>query len=723
MKTAPAGYVRAAIAAYLLGGAAGDGELGEVTLHPHQCDGLDRVTRLLAEHGGALLADDVGLGKTFIALAAARTARDALVVAPASLRDSWMSAASRGSVRIRFVSTQSLGRRGEPAGDPDLIVIDEAHHLRSPRTRRFAAACAMCRRTKVLLLSATPVQNRLADLRTMLSLFLGRRAHAMSPDDLAYFIVRRLEPDLEPTALLKLPRVADPQWLRPVQDVDCLDRLLALPAPLPPTDGDDGGVLLTYTLVRQWASSRAALCAALRRRVARGHAMHDALLAGRRPSRAELASWTYADGAQQLAFPELAVATETANPTALITQVERHTDAVRELLAWISASADPDAGRAGALRELMVRHAGERVIAFSEYTDTVTALYRALVPTLRVAVLTHGGGRVAGGSLTRRELLSRFGPGASATTRASDRIDLLLTTDVLSEGVNLQDASVIVHLDLAWNPARLEQRVGRLRRFGAARDTVAVYLFAPPAPAERMLGLERRLRLKLSVAARAVGVAGAILPGFSAAQETSAAAPTAERIAALVRPWRRNHAPPIEAPIGAAVRAERSAAIACVRAGRAVSLLAVLADVVTDSRAAIEDLLAHANGDETPVSSLELRATRERVEHWLRRRLVSGVVDLPALHVGRSRRTLLHRVETIARRAPRHAKPELVPLMRAARTAAMATLPAGAERVLDELASAPLSDRAWLHAIGEFAALHARDDDPPEILALLILRP
>src|SRR5205814_6691501 len=133
-------------------------------------------------------------------------------------------------------------------------------------------------------------------------------------------------------------------------------------------------------------------------------------------------------------------------------------------------------------------------------------------PTVRAALLTHRGGRVAGGAIGRRDILGRFAPGATASS--ADRIDMLVTTDLLSEGVNLQSASVVVHLDLAWNPARLEQRVGRLRRIGAARDAIAVYLFAPPAPAERMLQLDRRLRLKLAVAARSIGVAGAILPGI-----------------------------------------------------------------------------------------------------------------------------------------------------------------------------------------------------------------
>jgi hypothetical protein len=453
--------------------------------------------------------------------------------------------------------------------------------------------------------------------------------------------------------------------------------------------------------------------------------MEDALGAGRIPTRAELTAWCYAEGAQQLTFPELAVRSEVADATSLLAQVGQHADAIRELLAWLGGSPDPDCARAAVLRDVAARHPGERVVVFSEYADTVAALYRAVAPAMRAAVLTHGGGRVAGGRVSRRELLTRFSPGATLSVPASDRVDVLLTTDVLSEGVNLQDASVVVHLDLSWNPARLEQRVGRLRRIGAARDLISVYLLAPPAPAERMLQLDRRLRLKLGVAARTMGVAGAILPGFGTADAPEASAPREERIAAVLRSWRRGSS--IDAkdvPLCAGARSSRDAAIACVCSGGAVSLVAVVGANVTDSRAALEDLLGRAGGGDADLTEEAIRCVGDQVTLWLRRRGVSDVVDLPALRVAHSRRALLRRVDTIARSAPRHAQPQLAPLMRAARSAATAPLSAGAERVLDDLARAPMNDAAWLQAVGEFAAIHARKRDgaSSEILALLILR-
>src|SRR5206468_1018403 len=162
--------------------------------------------------------------------------------------------------------------------------------------------------------------------------FLGERAHALSADELAHFVVRRVESDVSAAARLGLPRVHEPRWLRIEDDADCLDCLVALPSPLPPADGDDGGILLTYGLVRQWASSRAALRAGLWRRLARARALEDSLRLGRLPSRSELLSWACENRTQQLAFPELAVRTTTSDAERLLEQVRRHADAVRSVL-------------------------------------------------------------------------------------------------------------------------------------------------------------------------------------------------------------------------------------------------------------------------------------------------------------------------------------------------------------------------------------------------------
>src|SRR5690349_596912 len=190
----------------------------------------------------------------------------------------------------------------------------------------------------------------------------------------------------------------------------------------------------------------------------------------------------------QLAFPELVTVSpgcgaDSASCASLLVAVRGHRDALRELLARIRRARDPDIHRAEALGRIMNAHPTEIVIAFSEHAETVAALARHLMPLGGVVCLTSHGARTASGRLTREEVLRQLEPGARLV-RAAEHVRLLLSTDVLSEGVNLQRASVVVHLDLPWNPARLEQRVGRVRRLGALRDHVTVYALSPPADSE-----------------------------------------------------------------------------------------------------------------------------------------------------------------------------------------------------------------------------------------------
>jgi superfamily II DNA/RNA helicase len=115
-----------------------------------------------------------------------------------------------------------------------------------------------------------------------------------------------------------------------------------------------------------------------------------------------------------------------------------------------------------------------------------------------VAALTAPGARVAGGAISRRKALENFAPIASGAKqpREIERITLLLTTDLMSEGVNLQDAGVVVHLDLPWTAARLEQRLGRIRRIESSHKVVHSYGIRPIDSAEMMIKLEATVRRK-----------------------------------------------------------------------------------------------------------------------------------------------------------------------------------------------------------------------------------
>jgi superfamily II DNA or RNA helicase len=677
---------RAAIARAWLGADVTTGTitLGDITLRAHQVAGVARLRAALAEYGGALLADETGLGKTYIAVALIAEAKQPLVVAPAALLPMWRSALAAAGVAARLHTTEALSRGRIPARS-DLVVVDEAHHFRNPATRRYAALAGIVANARVLLLSATPVHNTGADITALLALF-----RANPP--LGRVIVRR-----EHTSVTR-PRVAPMEWIPTTDDEETLHAIIALPPPVPPRDGEAGGALVAHGLVRQWASSAGALTAALKRRLGRAVAMAATLEHDRHPTYRDLRAWCLGEGAVQLAFPELLIPEVAEGTRELREAVDAHARGLRRLLAQMATRPDPDIARAAALRDVV---AGRKTVAFSAYEDTVHAIARHLGDR-RTCALSARGGVVAGGRLRRAEVLSRFAPVATGSPRPAPAhaIDLLIATDLLSEGLNLQDASVIGHLDLPWTPARMEQRVGRAARIGSPHECVRVYALAPPASAETMLGVERRLRDKLQAAARAVGISLMLFPQPRAAGLRS----TLERWAAIdVRPG----------ALGA-IRSECRGFLAAIRIGTDTLLVADLGAGTTDDPDVLARAVAYGDGEAIAIDRIARDNAERAILAWGEARDMQGVRS----------RDVARRIAGIVSRARAHRRPAVAEMAARARRAAVLPLGVGAERALVALAEAEMADETWLEAMASFADAHERATDPSrpgvEILAMLL---
>jgi len=691
--------------------------LGRIELRPHQVDAAERLVAMIERNGGAMLAEPVGLGKTYTALAVADRldARRVIVAIPASLREMWTAALRDCRRDATWITHEALSRGAVPSDDPDLVIVDESHRLRNPATGRYASVAALCARSRVLLVSATPVQNSRSDLVAQIALYLGRAAWSLNDADIANHVVRGADAGNDRHGV---PRLSGPHVVSLAAEDDCIDGLLALRPPIPAKDESTAAALLLYGLVHQWTSSRAALVAALERRLARGVALVSTLETGRYPTRAELAAWTWSGEAVQLAFPEIiaAAGADDDETGELLDAVRAHQSSIAALLERLRRGPDPDDDRATAVRELRRRHPGERIIAFCHYAETVRALWARLAHDAGVAALTASGARVAGGRLTRASVLEQFTPrrGGRETPRA-ERIDLLITTDVLSEGLNLQEASVVVHLDYPWNPARLDQRVGRVRRLGSRHDVVTVYSVAPPASAERLLRIDERLRDKLRIAQRTVGVAGHILPSpIPLSIVNRGAAETASDVRERLRSWLDSRESPAPAredsalPLVAAVTSDRTGSIALLVQPGDATLIADVGAGFDASPATMLAALTAALGSSVAVSDALVEAVLDRVNSWLDARFGASAVELPAIGASRSRRVALARVSRALSRAPRHRRAILAPLAHAARSAAVAPLAEGAERVLDSLVASDLPDEAWLRSIAAFGELHAR---------------
>ena len=380
-----------------------------------------RAERAIARDGGCLIAEDVGRGKTFVALALARRSSRPLVLVPASIRSTWRDAAERGGVECTIESHEMLSRGRMPATPFSMIVVDESHHFRTMSTRRHEALATLAARAPVVLLSATPLQNRVRDLAAQIALFLGERALSLDAAQLSRYVIRG-----DGAPVDDMPTVRAPKWITiDTDDADTLNAILALPPPPRPLDGGDAGVLRMMSLVRLWASSRAALVATIRTRDRLATAISQGVEEGRAPTKREARAWQAAEGTVQLGFSSLLMAARPGDETlaSLGQALACEREALDALMRVLRATPDPDAGRADAIRALRVRCGERRIIVFSEYASTICALYARLRGDAGVGMLTAREARIATGRISRDELLARFAPVAQrAAPRAPHRV-------------------------------------------------------------------------------------------------------------------------------------------------------------------------------------------------------------------------------------------------------------------------------------------------------------
>ncbi len=157
-----------------------------------------------------------------------------------------------------------------------------------------------------------------------------------------------------------------------------------------------------------------------------------------------------------------------------------------------------------ALYDLLIKkYPNDKVLIFTQFADTVRYLEKQLTDR-KVAKLAG----VTGDSSNPTALAWRFSPisnNKQEYIKPADELRVLIATDILSEGQNLQDCSVVVNFDLPWAIIRLIQRVGRVDRIGQKAEKILCYSFLPAEGVEQIINLRNRVRQRLSENAEVVG--------------------------------------------------------------------------------------------------------------------------------------------------------------------------------------------------------------------------
>jgi hypothetical protein len=412
-------------------------------------------------------------------------------VVPATLQPQWEAIGKELKIPLVLCSHEQVSRGSLPDKTRGLVIVDESHRFRNRDTRRYACLARWLVGRTALLVTATPIVNRLSDLAHQLLLAVRDDALVMdgmvslrqalgsgcAVPSLGQLVIENL--GIEDSRPRRIARVSTPE----PAECESVEGLLVLVSRLRLSSSESTATLIRGVLHRAAGSSPAALVAALQRyRRLLLHA-RDALQTGHSLERSALRRFT-ADLGDQLVWWELFP--DSSAPNDLELSDLPVLESVIPLAKAAEERPDPKLHR---LRELLSEE--RPTLVFTTSRDTVRYI-RQRLGDLRLAWCTGNRAGLASTLLPRSLVLSWFreDPNKGFAPRH------LVVTDVAAEGLDLQRAARVVHYDLPWTPMRLEQREGRAVRLGSRHAEVDVVRFAPVPTLECSLRLEATLARK-----------------------------------------------------------------------------------------------------------------------------------------------------------------------------------------------------------------------------------
>lgn len=592
----------------------GEGDRTAVELANFQQEGFARAVRLINKHGGCMVADAVGLGKTYIGLRVLEhyliqerkpgKVPRALVLCPAQLRDLvWKKKLDEFGIKADVISHEEISRKEfdiRRYNNHDIILIDECHNFRNSATNRYQNLQKLInsgkRGKKLVLLTATPINNSVFDLYHQILLLARGQNTYYRTDGISnlktYFkalskgkeeitnllfetmvrrsrqdVIRRRNAGEEIRIAGKL--IEFPQrklenftynfeesfsglYLRVAKQIDELNlapyNIKAFKQRKSKEDEPDvkrnkALVALQKSLyLKRLESSLIAFKNSIRTQLQFQTKFYQILTKeGRLLDSKNFRKFILAleDEEEQ----ELHSATEIIALLEEVDTKQYNFDIIREkvqadltilddiltILDNIETSVETGSDydcKLVAFKELLLDNLkGQKTLVFSYFKDTAEYLYKALIDDSEWLQQMAVSGRspviklITGGtdSKQRKKMVSQFAPKANHETEQElrelldDSIDILICTDVLSEGQNLQDAGVLVNYDLHWNPVRMIQRAGRIDRLGTDYDELYIYNCFPEEGLEELLGLVKRLQDRIATIDREVGLDASVL--------------------------------------------------------------------------------------------------------------------------------------------------------------------------------------------------------------------
>ncbi len=533
--------------------------------------------KILEEYGGVFLSDVVGLGKTYMAaLLAGQIDGRTLIIAPPVLLDennpgSWKNVFEDFGIRAsHFESIGKLEHLIEQGTDKyKNIIIDEAHRFRTETNDTYEDLAEICRGKRVILVTATPFNNRPKDILSQIKLFQNSKkstipglpnleaffgslenrikeidrhkdsktfiemaknnAKEIREKVLKHLMVRRtrkeittyFSKDLEKQKL-KFPDVANPEaiFYELTEDEDkVFNKTIELIAkkfiytrytPMLFYTGDkitdfektqqkNMGKFMKILLVKRLESSFFAFKNSIHRFINTYESFIDQFDKGFVYVSKKYSNKVFEylededlEQVQRLINEEKAQKYPSSefNPEFKKNLLE-DLNTLREIAKlWDGVHHDPKLDKFINILSTQEILKQNKLIVFTESKETATYLSKKLQERYQGILLFSGQSSAS----TRDEVINNFD--AKARLPKND-FRILVTTEVLSEGVNLHRSNVVINYDLPWNPTRLMQRVGRINRVDTTFDKIYTFNFFPTKQANDQLKLKEAAEAKI----------------------------------------------------------------------------------------------------------------------------------------------------------------------------------------------------------------------------------
>ena len=537
----------------------------------YQIDAVTQARQKLDAYNGVFISDVVGLGKTYIcAMLANSFNRNAykLIVCPPVLVDYWRSVLQEFDVARCDV--ESLGKldkiiaRGTEKYS--YVFVDEAHRFRNSGTEAFTELHQICRDKKVILISATPINNYTSDVENQIYLFQAKQSGTINGIKNIEGFFRGLNAKLakkpkgsaaymeqlrENSEIIRDKLIREVMIRRTRSEIqqyyaeDLAKQGLTFPKAGSPEkiiysfdEETDDAFSQTINIIKDFKYARytpllylkdkkkyATMLAAQRNM---GGFMKGILV-----KRLESSFYAFRKTLERFIesyekFIEMSKTgkiyiskkvnvydlLDDGNTQKLMYLIEQQdvmefetkefsSQFFRDLQAdlaqlksmqfiWSLIGNDPKLNEFKRNLTTNPLMKGKKAIVFTESTETAQYLYEELKEIYGERIIYFSGQSSAA---LKVEIEDSFNP--KFKNKNNDKYDLLITTDVLAEGINLHRANVLVNYDLPWNPTRIMQRVGRINRVGTEYDRIYVFNFFPTAQSKKQMPLEERILEKL----------------------------------------------------------------------------------------------------------------------------------------------------------------------------------------------------------------------------------